>query len=282
MTLLDVQDLVVRFGATTALDRVTFGLGAGEIVGLVGANGAGKTTAIRAGLGLQRPTSGQVRLLGGPPSRRSRAGVGYVPQSLGLWQDLTVAQNLAFVAAAYGVDPPTLPAGLAAVRDQAVARLSVGHRRRVAFEAALSHTPRLLILDEPTSGVSSLERTQLWDRIHEAREAGAGVLVTTHHMSEAEQCDRVVALLAGRLVLSGTMASLLAGRETLVVTAEDWQDAFTRLDARFAGVVLVGRTVRVPGTDGAAVASALGELPADVATAPASFDEVFVSLARDA
>lgn len=280
MTLLDVEGLLVRFGGTIAVRGMTFGVDASEIVGLVGANGAGKTTAIRAGLGLQRPTAGRVRLMGTPPSRSARTRVGYVPQSLGLWQDLTVAQNLAFVAAAYGTRPAELPPDLVKVRNKPVGGLPAGYRRRVAFEAALSHDPRLLILDEPTSGVGPLERTQLWDRIHDAREAGTGVLVTTHHMSEVEQCDRVIVLLAGRVAAFGTMDSLLADETAVVVTADDRQTAFARLDAAFVGVALAGRTIRVPDADVAAVTRALGGLPAEVTTAPASFDEMFVALGR--
>jgi ABC-2 type transport system ATP-binding protein/ribosome-dependent ATPase len=164
---------VVRFGHATAVDEVSFAVQAGEVVGLLGANGAGKTTTNRAALGLETPAAGKIQLLGEMPSRRARVGVGYVPQSLGLWQDLTVQQNLAFVAAAYGVATPALPDDLAAARDHPVADLPLSQRRRVAFEAALCHAPRLRVLDEPTSGVEPLERTGLWDRVHDARDAGA-------------------------------------------------------------------------------------------------------------
>jgi len=187
MTLLRLDRLVCRFGDTTAVDGVDLTVAAGEVVGLLGANGAGKTTTIRMALGLQRPTAGTVALLGDAPSRRTRHRLGYVPQGLGLWQDLTVGQNLAFIARAYGVATAALPADLAPATDVPVASLPLGARRRVAFTAALGHDPALLVLDEPTSGVGPLERTRLWDAIHDAREDGAGVLVTTHHMSEAEQ-----------------------------------------------------------------------------------------------
>jgi ABC-type multidrug transport system ATPase subunit len=282
MTLLEIQDLLVRYGDTAAVDGVSFEVEAGQIVGLLGANGAGKTTTIRSALGLERPTAGTVRLLGGPPSRRARTDVGYVPQSLGLWQDLSVSQNLAFVAAAYDVEPPVLGEDLAQLADRPVADLPLGQRRRIAFEAALCHAPRLLVLDEPTSGVGPLERTALWDRIHGARDAGAGVLVTTHHMSEAEQCERVIVLTAGRLVVSGTMGSLLDGKETVVVTTDDWAATFARLDAAFTAVAVQGRAIRVPDATVHDVRAALGALQAEIATAPSSFDEVFVTLARRA
>lgn len=282
MSLLRLDDLVCRFGATTAVDGVDLAVEPGEVVGLLGANGAGKTTTIRMALGLQRPTSGRVELLGGAPSRRVRHRIGYVPQGLGLWQDLTVDQNLAFVARAYGVAPPPLPAALSGVGHTTVADLPLGARRRVAFAAALGHDPALLVLDEPTSGVGPLERTHLWDDVHTARESGTGVLVTTHHMSEAEQCDRVVVLMRGRVVASGTMADLLDGRSTVVVTTEDWPEAFARLDRSFDAVALQGRTVRVPDADPAHVRTALGDLAGQVATVPAAFDEVFVTLGHAA
>ena len=160
-------------------------LGPGEVVGLLGANGAGKTTLIRMLLGLLPATAGQVRLFGGPPSRPARRRVGYVPQTLGLYDDLTPAENLAFSAAVFGRGArATLPAGCAAT-GVLVGDLPLGVQRRVAFTEALGHRPDLLILDEPTSGVDPLARARLWETIADAAQAGAGVLVTTHYMDEA-------------------------------------------------------------------------------------------------
>lgn len=203
-----------------------------------------------------------------------------MPQSLGLWQDLSVAQNLAFVAAAYGVETPVLPEGLGHLKHRPVGELPLGQRRRIGFEAALSHRPRLLVLDEPTSGVGPLERAELWDRIHEAREAGAGVIVTTHHMSEAERCDRVAVLMAGRLVLSGTMEDLLDDRETVVVAVDDWASAFARLDRAFPAVAVSGHRIRIPDATVGEVTGALDGMDAEVSVAASTFDEVFVSLGR--
>ncbi len=280
--LLAVDDLVSRFGATTAVDGATLHVDPGEVVGLLGANGAGKTTTIRAALGLLRPTSGTVSLMGGAPDRARRRHVGYVPQGLGLWQDLTAQGNLAFVAAAYGVPAPSWPADLEEVAHVLVGDLPLGTQRRVAFACARSHDPRLLVLDEPTSGVALQERASLWEDIHALRDAGAGVLVTTHHMSEAEQCDRVVVLMAGRVVASGTIDDLLEGRHAVQVTAQDWAEAFTRLDDAFDVVALQGRAARVPDADVADVRSALGGLDAEVTRVAASFEEVFVALGRRA
>ncbi len=280
MNLLTIEDLVVRFGGTTAVAGVSLEVAPGEIVGLIGANGAGKTTTLRVALGIERPTSGRVDLLADLPAGDRRRAVGYVPQTLGLWQDLTVAQNLAFVAAAFGVEVPPLPSSLARSSRMAVGDLPLGQRRRLAFEAALCHDPRLLILDEPTSGVGPLERSDLWDRIAEARDAGAGLLVTTHHLSEAEQCDRVVVLLAGRVAAAGTIEELLDGRRAVVVRAVDRGAALTRLDAAFDAVSLAGRDIRIPGASPDEVERSLNGLQAEVDTAPATFDEVFVTLAR--
>lgn len=280
MRLLEARELVVRFGSVRAVNGVSLAVMPGEIVGLLGANGSGKTSTIRATLGLARPSAGHVRLFGAAPSAGSRRRLGYVPQTLGLWPDLTVSENLAFIAAAYRTPPPRLPDDLEPVADHIVGRLPLGSRRRVAFEAALAHAPGLLLLDEPTSGVGPLERTALWDRIHVAREQGAGVLVTTHHPSEAEHCDRIIAMVDGRVAMSGTMSALLDGKETVVVTTEHWPEAFTRLTTAFPAVALTGRAVRVPAASMAQVRAALDGTDAHLTVAPATFDEVFATIGR--
>ena len=271
-----------RFGDLLAVDRVDLRVAAGEVVGLIGANGSGKTTLIRLLLGLLPPTAGQVRLFGEPPSRRTRARLGYVPQSLGLYDDLTVAENLAFSSAAFGVhDPPTLQGDLAAVRDTLIHELPLGLRRRAAFAIALGHRPDLLVLDEPTSGVDPLQRARLWETIRASAEQGAGVLVTTHHMSEAEQCDRLLVLAAGRVVAEGTMDQVVGGTRAVEVRTGRWEEAFTALDAAGLPVSLVGRSLRVPGADREAVGRLLAGagVDADLGIGPASFEEAFVVLA---
>jgi ABC-2 type transport system ATP-binding protein len=188
-------------------------------VGLLGANGAGKTTFMRMVLGLVTPTRGSIELFGEPPARgglgrtaekerQVRERIGYVPQSLGLYEDLTVAENLEFAASAYGFEAPPL-GDLAEVGRVLVRDLSLGLRRRAAFLNALAHEPELLVLDEPTSGVDVLARSELWGTIRAAAEEGAGVLVSTHHLEEADQCDRLVVMASGRVVLSGTMDAIV-------------------------------------------------------------------------
>ncbi|HEV8424676.1 MAG TPA: ABC transporter ATP-binding protein [Actinomycetes bacterium] len=279
--LASASGLTRRFGEVLAVDDVTLRVAAGEVVGLIGANGAGKTTLIRMLLGLLPPTTGQVLLFGEPPSRRTRARLGYLPQSLGLYEDLTVAENLAFSTAAYGSHDAVLEGELAEVRDVLIRELPLGLRRRAAFAIALGHHPDLLVLDEPTSGVDPLQRAYLWDTIRASAEHGAGVLVTTHHLSEAEQCDRLVVLASGRVVAAGPLAEVVGDTKAVEVSTPSWEAAFTALDDAGLPVNLVGRTLRVPGAEPGAVGRLLADagVPADVTTVPASFEETFVVLA---
>jgi ABC-2 type transport system ATP-binding protein len=271
-----------RFGPVLAVEGVSLEVGRGEVVGLLGANGAGKTTLIRVLLGLLPPTAGLVALFGRAPSRRSRREVGYLPQGLGLYEDLTVEQNLAFVSAVFGETPPALDAELDAVRKIPVREVSLGLRRRVAFAAALSHLPRLLVLDEPTSGVDPLARVGLWETIRAAAERGAGALVTTHHTDEAEQCDRVVVLSDGRVEAEGTLDDILRDATVTEVRAEAWAPAFAALDDAGLPVLLSGRRIRVPGAAPARVRAALDRsgVEAQVGTRPASLDEVLLAGTR--
>jgi ABC-2 type transport system ATP-binding protein/ribosome-dependent ATPase len=274
------DDVVRQFGDLLAVDGVELQVHPGEVVGLLGANGAGKTTFLRVLLGLLRPTRGRVELFGSPPSRETRRRLGYVPQGLGLYDDLTVGENLSFTARAFGAGTAALPDDLEAVTDDRVGDLPLGLQRRVAFGAALEHRPDLLVLDEPTSGVDPLARARLWDRIHAAAADGAGVLVTTHYMEEAEQCDRLVVLAAGRVVASGSLEEIVGDATTTVVRTGRWDRAFEALEAAGLRVALVGRTLRVPDARPDAVRDALADrdLEAEVEEAPATFEERFLLL----
>jgi ABC-2 type transport system ATP-binding protein/ribosome-dependent ATPase len=283
MILLSARGASRRFGAFTAVDGVDLEVGGGEVVGLLGANGAGKTTVIRMLLGLLRPSGGEVLLFGEPPSRRARARIGYVPQGLGLYDDLTVDENLAFAARAFRVAPPQrLDPELEAARGELVAEVSLGLRRRLAFAAALGHHPELLVLDEPTSGVDALGRARLWDAIRSAaEEGGTGVLVTTHSMSEAEQCDRLVMLAGGRVVAEGTAAEIVGDTTTVVVRSDLWEDAFAALADAGLPVALVGTELRVPDAEPARVSAALeaAGVRAEANQGRATLEEAFVALA---
>jgi len=239
-----------RFGPFTAVDRVDLRLDRGEVVGLLGANGAGKTTVIRMLLGLLATSGGEVELFGEPPSRRTRQRIGYVPQTLGLYDDLTPAENLEFSAAAFGIrgdGAVALPESLRGYSRTVVGSLPLGAQRGAAFAQALAHQPDLLILDEPTSGVDPLARARLWETVAEAAVAGTGVLVTTHYMEEAGECDRLLVMAEGRVVAEGTASQIIGSARVTMVEAADWAAAFGALEAGGLAVALVETTLRVPG-----------------------------------
>jgi len=282
-----------RFGRFTAVSEVDLAVGPGEIVGLLGANGAGKTTLIRMLLGLIGTSDGEVALFGEPPSRRTRSRIGYVPQGLGLYDDLSPAENMEFTAAVFrpgrsraeqngaeqhGTGATALPDEVLPYARELVGSLPLGVQRRVAFAQALSHRPDLLMLDEPTSGVDPLGRARLWETIADAADGGAGVLVTTHYMEEAQECGRLVVMAYGRVVAEGTAAQIVGSRRAVAVEAESWSAAFGALERAGLQVALAGRGLRVPGADPAAVRRALGDLPATVREVPATLEERFFEL----
>jgi ABC-2 type transport system ATP-binding protein len=280
--LIEAVGLTRRFGSFVAVDEVSFAVGTGEVVGLLGANGAGKTTTIRMLLGLLAPTAGDARLLGGPPSQENRAQLGYVPQGLGLYQELTATENVAFSAAAYGAQPAPLTGMLATSPDRLVRDLPLGLRRQLAFVCALQHSPRALVLDEPTSGVEPLARAHLWDTIRAQADAGVGVLVTTHYMQEARQCDRLLLMSRARIVGAGSESDIVGDTRVVQVTAQSWQRAFDALNAAELPVTLAGTAVRVTGVDAGEVERLLAGagVAATVEPVPASIDERMVVLAR--
>ncbi|HEY6294454.1 MAG TPA: ABC transporter ATP-binding protein [Streptosporangiaceae bacterium] len=268
-----------RFGAFAAVSAADLAVTRGEVVGLLGANGAGKTTLVRLLLGLLRPSGGVVLLFGSLPSVAARRRVGYVPQTLGLYVGLTVAENWAFTAAAFGNSGAPVSEGISAWQDELAGKLPLGVQRQVAFAMALSHQPELLILDEPTSGVGPLRRARLWDEIRQAADQGAGVLVTTHNMEEAEQCDRLVVMAAGRVVARGTAEEIIGDRTVAQVRCGDSTRAFALLDAGHLPVQAHGTTLRV-GATAAAVSGLLsrGGIDATIETVPANLEEAFVAM----
>jgi ABC-2 type transport system ATP-binding protein/ribosome-dependent ATPase len=274
----DVRGATRRFGDFTAVDAVDLSVEKGEVVGVLGANGAGKTTLMRMILGLLPPSSGAVSLFGVTPSRATRRRTGYVPQGLGLWTDLTAAENLDFTGGVFGIDPAPSPEGTA---DTLVGDLSLGQQRRVAFLAALQHRPDLLVLDEPTSGVAPLARARLWEEIRSQSEAGTTVLVTTHYMDEARQADRLILMAGGRVIGRGSESDIVGDLAAVVVGTEQWDIAFTILEEAGFAATLAGRGLRVPGGETQAVSDALraGGVDAEVEVGPATLEEAMV-LAR--
>ena len=280
--LLAARGATRRFGDFTAVDQVDLHVAAGEVVGLLGANGAGKTTLIRMALGLLAPTAGSVDLFGSVPSRNSRTRLGYVPQGLGLYEDMTVEQNLDFAARAFGVPnrETRIPAELEMVRGRLAGEIGLGRQRQLAFACALGHAPDLLVLDEPTSGVDPLARARLWDRVREEAERGAGVLVTTHYMQEAEQCDRVVMMASGRVVARGSVDDIVGDLSAVEVSAVDWAEPFLVLSSAGLPVTLAAQSVRVSGVDAAEVRRVLGRAAgsASIRNVRATLDEAMVQL----
>jgi ABC-2 type transport system ATP-binding protein len=268
-----------RFGAFTAVHETSLAVGPGEVVGLLGANGAGKTTLIRLLLGLLRPSSGAVELFGSPPSIAARRRVGYVPQTLGLYSGLTVAENWAFTAAAFRVSGSALPAAIEGLGGQLVGSLPLGAQRQVAFAVATGHRPELLVLDEPTSGVGPLGSARLWESIRQAAGQGAGTLVTTHNLEEAEQCDRLVVMADGKVVAAGTAAEITAGRTAAEIRCAEPARAFAVLDAAGISVQASGSALRAAAS-AASVAGLLSaaKIDAKVSAMPASLEEAFVAI----
>ncbi|GAB4536082.1 MAG: ABC transporter ATP-binding protein [Anaerolineales bacterium] len=216
-TVVQTRALTKRFGDFTAVDAVTFEVRAGEVLGYLGPNGSGKTTTIRMLLGLLRPSAGSAQVLGYDVVSQAEAirrRVGYMSQKFALYDELTSWENLSFYAGVYGVSErarleSTLDRlGLRGVLDERAGALPVGWRQRLALATAIVHRPKLLFLDEPTSGVDPTARRDFWDLIYEFVAEGVTALVTTHYMDEAEYCTRVGIMSRGRLLALDTAAAL--------------------------------------------------------------------------
>ena len=231
-----VRDLTRRFGAFTAVNAISFTVARGEVFGFLGANGAGKTTAIRMLTGLLLPTSGAATVAGYDVYRQPdeiRRHIGYMSQRFSLYEDLTVEENIELFAGIYGLSDARIAQrtrelldqlGLAAERRTLVGTIPLGWKQKLAFSVAIIHDPAIVFLDEPTSGVDPVTRRQFWEMIYAAAAAGTTVFVTTHYMDEAEYCDRVSIMVDGRIVALGTAAELRAQYR-----AATFDDVFLRL-----------------------------------------------------
>jgi ABC-2 type transport system ATP-binding protein len=214
------RDLTRTFGEFVAVDHISFEVPVGEVFGFLGANGAGKTTAMRMLTGLLEPTSGQASVAGydvASASELVKRNIGYMSQKFALYDDLTVGENMRLYGAIYDLQGADLATriertvarlGLERSQKELVGSLPLGWKQKLAFSVALLHQPKVVFLDEPTSVVDPITRRQFWEMIYEAAHAGTTVLVTTHYMDEAEYCDRISIMVAGRIEALGTPAAL--------------------------------------------------------------------------
>src|SRR6202521_4070896 len=216
---IDVHGLTKRFGPKVAVNGIDIAVPEGEVWGFLGPNGSGKTTTIRMLCGLLHPDAGSGTCLGYDIERdtsRIKRDVGYMTQRFSYWEDLSIRENLEFVARMYEVgdikstvDDTLAHLGLQQRQQQLAGELSGGWKQRLALAACMLHQPRLLLLDEPTSGVDPQARRDFWEEIHRLSERGLTVLVSTHYMDEAERCDRIVYINLGKIIAQGTVADVI-------------------------------------------------------------------------
>lgn len=243
---MQVNELTRRFGDFVAVDHVSFDVARGEVFGFLGSNGAGKSTTIRMLCGLLKPTSGQAFVDGidvGKDPEAVKKRIGYMSQRFSLYEALTVDENIQFYAGLYGLRGDRLAerrkfalemAGLVGRENQPTKDLAGGWRQRLALGCALLHEPPILFLDEPTGGVDPVSRRDFWRLIDNLSQGGTTVLVTTHYMDEAERCDRVAIIQAGKMAALGTIAELkavFADRPILEIRSADPMAAMAVADA---------------------------------------------------
>ncbi len=223
-----VENLTRLFGNFVAVDHINFEVQAGEVIGYLGPNGSGKTTTIRMLLGLLKPSDGKATVLGYDVFKQSeeiRARVGYMSQKFAIYDDLTTLENLTFYGGVYGINDKariqhTLElVGLKGHENTLTSSLSTGWRQRLSLGIALVHEPKLLFLDEPTSGVDPTARRAFWDLIYQLAEGGVTILVTTHYMDEAEYCERVAVMRDGKLLAMDTPTKL----KESIITGDVWE-----------------------------------------------------------
>jgi ABC-2 type transport system ATP-binding protein len=297
---LAARGVTVRFGAFTAVERVTLSVAPGEIFGLLGPNGSGKTTLIRALCGLLPLAEGEAEVLGAAVDRdpaRVRQSIAYMSQKFSLYADLTVDENMEFYGGIYGLDGAARRRrraeleellDLGPYRDRRAGLLSGGWKQRLALACALLHRPRLLFLDEPTAGIDPVARRDVWNLLFRLSAEGITLFVTTHSMDEAERCSRVAYLYLARLLAVGTPAELTAlpavvppGTRRWEVRTPDPAAVLERIRGR-PGVreaTVFGQSVRALVDDGTRP-EALGLDPASVLPAAAGLEDAFISLSR--
>jgi len=229
-------ELTKRFGDFTAVDKITFDVEKGEIFGFLGANGAGKTTAMRMLCGLSLPTSGSATVAGFDVYKENeqiKKNIGYMSQKFSLYEDLTIRENISFYAGIYGVSDEMIKEKTNSLLKQLslegeektmVKALPLGWKQKLAFSIAIVHDPAIVFLDEPTGGVDPITRREFWGLIYEASERGITIFVTTHYMDEAEYCNRVTIMVDGRIDALDTPANLIKN-----FSAKSMDDVFLQL-----------------------------------------------------
>jgi ABC-2 type transport system ATP-binding protein len=295
-----VENLTRRFGDFIAVDHINFDVYRGEVVGYLGPNGSGKTTTIRMLLGLLEPSDGKATVLGFDAFKQTeqvRARAGYMSQKFAIYDDLTVLENLTFYGGVYGIREKARIAhtlelvGLIGHDSTLTRSLSAGWRQRLALGIALVHEPKLLFLDEPTSGVDPTARRAFWDLIYELAEGGVTILVTTHYMDEAEYCERVGIMRDGKLLAMDTPLNLkknIITGDVWEVYADPLQDGLAILP-EVEGVLRVGlagdhlRTITEKGLKKGDLSEAMkdkGVNVRDIVVGEPTLEDVFISLAR--
>ncbi len=233
---IEVEGLTKKFGDFTAVDAISFHVNKGEIFGFLGANGAGKTTAMKMLIGISSPTSGDAKVAGFDVYTNAndiKENIGYMSQKFALYDDLTVKENITFFGGIYGLTRARIKEkantlidelGLEEVANQLVGSLPLGWKQKLAFSVSLIHDPKIVFLDEPTGGVDPITRRQFWEMIYKAAHHGTTVFVTTHYMDEAEYCDRVSIMVNGKIEALDTPTRLKAKYK-----AETMNDVFLKL-----------------------------------------------------
>ncbi|HEY1374979.1 MAG TPA: ABC transporter ATP-binding protein [Candidatus Binatia bacterium] len=292
---IDVRDMTKRFGERTAVDHVSLKVRAGEICGFLGPNGSGKTTFIRMLCGLLRADEGSGKCLGYDvieESEEIKLHVGYMTQRFSFWEDLSIEENLDFVARMYAIPnrreivrQSLDRLGLTSRKDQVAGELSGGWKQRLALAACLIHRPRLMLLDEPTAGVDPKARREFWEEIHRLAAEGMTFLIATHYMDEAERCHRLAFISYGKLLTQGTVEDVIAEARltTWVVDGPDLPKLAEEMRSR-PGVeqaVAFGNELHVSGSEEPALEAAIGPYrkePYRWRRVEAGLEDVFIHL----
>lgn len=234
--IIQVENLVKKFGSFIANDHLSFSVKQGEIFGFLGANGAGKTTAMRILCGLSSPTSGKARVAGYDvytQTEKIKRNIGYMSQKFSLYDDMTIGENFQFYGGIYGLSAQNIKKrtdellgrlGLAGEKNRILKDIPLGWKQKLAFSVAVIHHPSIVFLDEPTGGVDPITRRQFWEMIYETAREGITVFVTTHYMDEAEYCQRVSIMVDGKIVALDTPGNLKA-----TYKAATMEEVFLRL-----------------------------------------------------